>query len=128
MPMYIYRFCKLYRSVGPQHSLTKQSSTGGRSISVLCFIHSFMHISFISGKWSARSNEGIVIYHSVASRLRSCGNPAKYIYRPHKLKASTSVHLQKMRTGCIFQQPVQPFFLFFLVSTITRCSLCDFLS
>ena len=44
------------------------------------------------------------------SRLWNCGNLAKYICWPHKWKASVPVHPQKMRTVCIFQQPVWPFF------------------
>ena len=63
--------------------------------------------------------------HSVASRLRNCGNPVKYIYWLHKWRASTPVYLQKMRMGWIFQEPMQPFFLlffffFFFFGTITR--------
>ena len=44
---------------------------------------------------------------SVASRLQNCANPAEYNYRPHKWRARVSVHVQKIRTGHIFQQPVR---------------------
>ena len=34
-------------------------------------------------------------------------------YQLHKWKASTPIHPRKMRRGCIFQQPVQPFLFLF---------------
>ena len=53
--------------------------------------------------------------YSVASRLQNCRNSDKCIYQPHKWEASTPIHLQKMRTGFIFQQPMWPFFCFVVV-------------
>ena len=64
-------------------------------------------------------------WHSDASGLWNCGNSAKYIYRPHKWKAGAPAYLQKMRTGCIFQQPVQLFFFLFLC-TVAMSYPCDF--
>ena len=69
---------------------------------------------------------------SVASRLWNCENPAKYIYQLRKWRASEPVCLQKKRTACIFQQPMQPFkklctCLWLHVRTITRRYLCNFL-
>ena len=51
---------------------------------------------------------------SYASKLRNCGNPAEYIYRLHKWKASVPVRPQKMRMGRIFQQSMQTYVLFLL--------------
>ena len=53
--------------------------------------------------------------HSVASRLQNCGSTAKYIYRPHKWKASMSIHPQKMRTAeqpAFFYNQCSLFFFF----------------
>ena len=59
--------------------------------------------------------------HSDASRLQNCGNSAEYIYWLHKWKAGAPIRLQKMRTGHIFRQPVQPPFFFFFHSNLALC-------
>ena len=53
--------------------------------------------------------------YSVASRLQNCGNPTKYVYWPHKWKASTPIRLRKMRTDTFFNNLSSLFvFLLFL--------------
>ena len=65
-------------------------------------------------KWMIKEKvrTGMFTKCSVASRLRNCRNPTKYIY-----------WLQKIRKARIFQQLVWPFFF----SWYTRCYLCNFL-
>ena len=68
--------------------------------------------------WFTVMNGMFYICHSVAPRLQNCRNPTKYIYWLHKWKASSPVHLQKMRTGRIFHQPARLFVcLFFCTVT-----------
>ena len=60
---------------------------------------------------------------SVASRLRNCGNAAKYMYGLHvKWKVSAPISSQKMRMGRIFSMTSAASFFFFFFQHYNQAS------
>ena len=64
----------------------------------------------LRGNFNVHLSAYVGAYICDASRLRNCENSAEYINRSHEWKASVPIYPQKMRTGRIFQLPVQLFF------------------
>ena len=99
---------------------------------VLCYIctnRQVLHVLPLPGLFLlTRVVQVFVLYRqvfSVASRLQDCRNAAKYIYWPHKWKASSPMDPSaENENGLHFSTTGAAFFF---VHTITRHYLCDFL-